>query len=53
MFHYAWDAFYADEPQEMKMFKLMQRVVMKEMADQTYRPRDRRLASQAFGKKVR
>ncbi|SPD74807.1 Radical SAM domain protein [uncultured Desulfobacterium sp.] len=50
MFYYAWDTFYKDESQEVKMFKLIQQVVIKEMADNTFRPRDRRLASQAFGK---
>ncbi len=49
---YAWDTFYADEPQEFKMFKLLARVARREMADATYRPRDRRLASRAFGAPV-
>jgi hypothetical protein len=52
MFHYAWDAFYKDESQEMKMFRLFQRAAEKEIADNTYRPRDRRLRSRAFGKEV-
>ncbi len=52
LFYYAWDAFYADESQELKMFKLFHRVVQKEMADGTFRPRDRALASRAFGKKI-
>lgn len=50
LLQYAWDSFYHDEPQEIKMFKLFQRVVRKEMADNTFRPRDRKLASQAFGR---
>ncbi len=49
---YAWDTFYADEPQEFKMFKLLAQVARREMADATYRPRDRRLASKAFGAPV-
>jgi radical SAM superfamily enzyme YgiQ (UPF0313 family) len=49
---YAWDAFYQDEPQKMKMFKLLQRVIGKEMADNTFRPRKRALSSYAFGKKA-
>lgn len=53
LFYYAWDAFYKDEPQEIKMFKLLQRVAMREKADRTYRPRRRELASHAFGRKVR
>jgi len=52
LLHYAWDSFYHDESQELKMFKLFQRVVRKEMADNTFRPRDRTLASRAFGKKT-
>jgi hypothetical protein len=35
------------------MYKLLKKVVEKEKADNTYRPRERDLASQAFGKKVR
>jgi len=53
LFYYAWDAFYKDEPQEIKMFKLLQRVAMRERADRTYKPRRRELASRAFGRKVR
>lgn len=50
LLYYAWDRFYQDESQEMKMFKLFQRVTKKEMADNTFRPRNRALASRAFGK---
>jgi len=50
LLYYAWDSFYRDESQEMKMFKLFQRVTTKEMADNTFRPRNRALASRAFGK---
>ena len=49
---YAWDTFYADEAQPIKMFKLFQQVVQKEMADGTFRPRDRTLAGAAFGRRV-
>ena len=49
---YAWRTFYHDEPQRMKMFKLMEQVMRREQADGTYRPRNRKLARQAFGKKV-
>ena len=52
MFYDAWDTFYADESQELKMFKLFQQVIEKEMADNTFRPRNRDLASRAFGKEV-
>lgn len=50
MLHYAWDTFYRDEPQEIKMFKLFQEVIKKEIADNTFRPRDRTLASRGFGR---
>ena len=49
---YAWDTFYQDEPQKIKMVKLFQQVVQKEMADNTFKPRDRSLAGQSFGKAV-
>jgi radical SAM superfamily enzyme YgiQ (UPF0313 family) len=52
LFYDAWDTFYQDGSQEMKMFKLFQRVIEKEMADNTFRPRNRALASRAFGKEV-
>ena len=48
----AWDTFYRDEPQEVKMFKLFQQVVRKEMAENTFRPRNRALASRAFGRNI-
>lgn len=47
---YAWTSFYADEPQNMKMARLFARVVQKEMADHTFRPRSRRLRDQHFGR---
>jgi radical SAM superfamily enzyme YgiQ (UPF0313 family) len=53
LFYYGWETFYKDEPQEIKMFKLLQRVAIRERADNTYRPRRRELASYAFGKKIR
>jgi hypothetical protein len=52
LLHYAWDTFYQDESQELKMFKLFQRVIQKEMANNTFRPRNRALASRAFGKEA-
>ena len=52
LLYYAWDRFYQDESQEMKMFKLFQRVTKKEMADNTFRRRNRALASRAFGKAI-
>ena len=52
LYEYAWKAFYQDETQEAKMFKLFTNVVLREMEDGTYRPRDRRLANKTFGKDV-
>jgi len=53
LLEYAWSTFYRQESQRIKMVKLFQRVVKKEMADETYVPRDRSLAGQAFGRTVR
>ncbi len=53
LLEYAWNTFYHQESQRIKMVKLFQRVVKKEMADETYAPRDRSLAGQAFGRTVR
>jgi radical SAM superfamily enzyme YgiQ (UPF0313 family) len=41
MYHYAWDKFYEEEPQNYKMFKLLKRVVEKEKQDGTFKPRVR------------
>jgi len=49
---YAWTTFYQDEPQSIKMARLFKQVVKKEMAENTFRPRDRDLCGQSFGKKV-
>ena len=50
LYEYAWDSFYADEPQNIKMFKLLKRVVQREKAQRTFQPRRRDLARQVFGK---
>ena len=52
LFDYAWTTFYADETQESKMMRLFTKVMMREMEDGTYRPRDRRLVNKSFGKEV-
>ncbi len=49
LYHFAWERFYQDEPQQMKMFKLIQKVVERERAAGTYRPRRRDLMRKAFG----
>lgn len=40
MFYYAWDVFYADSGYELKMGQLFQRVIMREIADNTYKRYD-------------
>jgi hypothetical protein len=47
---YAWNTFYQDEPQRIKMAKLFKQVVKKEMEDNTFKPRDRSLVGQSFGR---
>ncbi len=49
---YAWNTFYQDEPQGIKMAKLFKQVVKREMADNTFKPRDRNLSGQSFGRPV-
>jgi hypothetical protein len=49
---HAWDTFYHDESQAMKMSRLFAQVIRKEMADHTFRPRQRALRQQAFGRSV-
>ena len=46
----AWNAFYQHESQPLKMAKLFQQVVRKEMADNSFRPRERQLKRQTFGR---
>jgi radical SAM superfamily enzyme YgiQ (UPF0313 family) len=49
LYGYAWDTFYRDESQGIKMYKLFKKVIEKEKADQTFRPRKRELAFRKFG----
>ncbi len=39
MYSYAWDTFYQEMPQSLRMAKLFSEVVKKEMADGSYQPR--------------
>ncbi|OPY11424.1 MAG: B12 binding domain protein [Syntrophus sp. PtaB.Bin001] len=50
LYEYAWDEFYREETQNYKMFKLFKKVVEKEKADATYRPRRRDLIDRKFGR---
>ncbi len=52
LLQYAWDTFHAKESQQMKMFKLMHKVMQKEKADNTFKPRKRNLVKRTFGKTV-
>jgi phage tail tube protein FII len=52
LYDYAWTTFYADESQESKMMRLFAKVMMREMDDGTYRPRDRSLINKSFGCEV-
>jgi radical SAM superfamily enzyme YgiQ (UPF0313 family) len=42
MFYYAWDVFYADSGYELKMGQLFHKVIMREIADKTYKRYDTR-----------
>jgi radical SAM superfamily enzyme YgiQ (UPF0313 family) len=52
LYDYAWETFYKDESQEAKMFRLFCQVAIREMNEGTYRPRNRELINQSFGKEV-
>ncbi|MDR3269014.1 MAG: radical SAM protein [Tannerella sp.] len=52
LFDHAWKSFYHDESQEQKMFRLFTQVVIREMEEGTFRPRNRELINQSFGKKI-
>ncbi|MEI6124616.1 MAG: radical SAM protein [Bacteroidota bacterium] len=52
LYYYAWDTFYKEETQTEKMFKLFQKVIMKEIADGTYQRVRADLSRNSFGKQV-
>jgi radical SAM superfamily enzyme YgiQ (UPF0313 family) len=52
LYDYAWESFYRDESQEQKMFRLFAKVVIREMEEGTFRPRNRNLINRSFGRKV-
>ncbi|HQL82071.1 MAG TPA: cobalamin-dependent protein [Spirochaetota bacterium] len=52
LYYFAWERFYQDEPQQYKMFRLIQKVVERERALGTYKPRRRDLMRQAFGSAI-
>ncbi|MDR2139213.1 MAG: radical SAM protein [Tannerella sp.] len=51
LYDYAWELFYRDESQEQKMFRLFAKVVIREMEEGTFRPRNRNLINRSFGRK--
>jgi radical SAM superfamily enzyme YgiQ (UPF0313 family) len=52
LYNYAWELFYRDEPQSQRMFKLFSTVMLREMNDNTFRPRQRELIDKSFGKEI-
>jgi radical SAM superfamily enzyme YgiQ (UPF0313 family) len=52
LYEYAWEAFYRQESQESRMFRLFCSVAIREMNEGTYRPRDRSLIGKSFGKDI-
>ncbi len=52
LYEYAWESFYSEETQEEKMFKLLMRVIDKEIQDGTYRSRRKDLIDKSFGDKI-
>jgi len=52
LFNLAWDTFYKEESQTMKMYKLLQKVMTKEVDAGTYQPRRRDLVQTSFGQKI-
>jgi len=48
LYYQAWDTFYQAEPPSYRMFKLFRKVIGKEKADGTFRPRRRDLMSRIF-----
>lgn len=52
LYFQAWDSFYSAESQEQKMFKMMMKVVEREMEDGTYRKPRKDLMESSFGNTV-
>jgi hypothetical protein len=53
LLEYAWTAFYQEESQPLRMARIFKEVVRREMAGNTFRPRDRSLSSRSFGRPLR
>ena len=52
LYHYAWDTYYKDEAQTLKMFNLLWKVRQRELDDGTHMSRRRDMSGESFGKKV-
>jgi radical SAM superfamily enzyme YgiQ (UPF0313 family) len=52
LYHFAWEEFYRHESQEQKMFKLIMKVIEREMEDGTYRSPRQDLAEKSFGREI-
>ena len=52
LYEYAWDTFYEHETQNQKMFKLIMKIINKEIKNGTYRPRKKDISEKSFGKDV-
>jgi radical SAM superfamily enzyme YgiQ (UPF0313 family) len=53
LYFFAWEEFYRHESQEQKMFKLIMKVIEREMNQGTYRSPKKELADRSFGKEVK
>ncbi|MCK4822005.1 radical SAM protein, partial [bacterium] len=51
MYHHAWDTFYADAGYELKMGQLFEKVIMREIADNTYKRYDTRVPRRSISAK--
>lgn len=53
LYQYAWDTFYKEESQNQKMFKLLKKVVSREIADGSFKDRTKDLKNKTFGRDVK
>lgn len=53
LYYFAWEEFYRHESQEQKMFKMIMKVIEREMNAGTYRSPKKELAEKSFGKEIR
>jgi len=52
LYYFAWEEFYRHESQEQKMFKMIMKIIAREMQDGTYRSPKKELADKSFGKEI-